>query len=222
MGGTPPLEARGGSDRPCAGPGHQRPGDLTNPSTLILTETSPSGFTVELTLPVIQGRVLKARPVLPSVCVVEGDAEVRRDTAPRPRPPDPARSRTFARTAPPTTSSLARRGCREDPKGPSSWDPVAGRCDRRSPRPARGRFGERRRQLAQRDCPPPRGRVWIGGERPGDVRRRLLPTCYRPRPYSDQRRPHSQASPSPESSSLVVLGWSWSYSDPSSERATNL
>lgn len=53
--------------------------DLTNPSTLILTETSPSRFTVELTLPVIQGRVLKARPVIPSVCVIEGDAEVQGD-----------------------------------------------------------------------------------------------------------------------------------------------
>ena len=36
-------------------------------------------FTVELTLPIIQGRVLRARPVLPDVCVIEGDAEERTD-----------------------------------------------------------------------------------------------------------------------------------------------
>ncbi len=54
--------------------------DLTNPSTLTMKETSPSRFTVELTLPVIQGRVLKARPVFPDVCVIEGDAEVRGDS----------------------------------------------------------------------------------------------------------------------------------------------
>lgn len=53
--------------------------DLTNPSTLILKETSPSRFTVELTLPVIQGRVLKARCVVPDVCVIEGDGDVRSD-----------------------------------------------------------------------------------------------------------------------------------------------
>jgi len=53
--------------------------DITNPSTLILKETSPSRFTVELTLPVIQGRVLKARPVLPDICVIDGDPEVRGD-----------------------------------------------------------------------------------------------------------------------------------------------
>ena len=53
--------------------------DLTNPSTLTLKETSPSRFTVELTLPIIQGRVLRARPVLPDICVIEGDAEVQGD-----------------------------------------------------------------------------------------------------------------------------------------------
>jgi urease accessory protein len=53
--------------------------DLANPSTLKLTETSPSRFTVELTLPVIQGRVVKARPVLPDICVVEGEPEVQGD-----------------------------------------------------------------------------------------------------------------------------------------------
>jgi hydrogenase/urease accessory protein HupE len=55
--------------------------DLVNPSTLNLVERSPSRFTVELTLPVIQGRVVKARPVLPDICVIEGDAEVRGDAA---------------------------------------------------------------------------------------------------------------------------------------------
>ncbi len=53
--------------------------DLTNPSTLTLRETSPSRFAVELTLPIIKGRVLKARPVLPDICVIEGDAEVKAD-----------------------------------------------------------------------------------------------------------------------------------------------
>ena len=55
--------------------------DLVNPSTLKLEERSPSRFTVELTLPVIQGRVVKARPVIPNICVIEGDAEVRGDAA---------------------------------------------------------------------------------------------------------------------------------------------
>jgi hydrogenase/urease accessory protein HupE len=50
--------------------------DLTNPSTLELKEIEPSRFTVALTLPVIQGNVLRARPVLPDVCVIDGDAEV--------------------------------------------------------------------------------------------------------------------------------------------------
>ena len=53
--------------------------DLTNPCTLTLKETSPSRFSVEFTLPIIQGRVLKARPVLPDVCVMEGDADVQGD-----------------------------------------------------------------------------------------------------------------------------------------------
>lgn len=54
--------------------------DITNPSTLILKETSPSRFTVELTLPLIQGRTLKARPVLPDICVIDGDPEVLGDS----------------------------------------------------------------------------------------------------------------------------------------------
>ena len=53
--------------------------DLTNPSTLTIKETSPSRFTVELTLPVIQGKLLKARPILPDICVIEGSAEVQGD-----------------------------------------------------------------------------------------------------------------------------------------------
>ena len=53
--------------------------DLVNPSTLTLIETSPSRFSVELTLPIIQGRVLKARPVLPDFCVIENEGEVQGD-----------------------------------------------------------------------------------------------------------------------------------------------
>ena len=53
--------------------------DLTNPCTLTLKETSPSRFSVEFTLPIIQGRVLKARPLLPDVCVMEADADVQGD-----------------------------------------------------------------------------------------------------------------------------------------------
>ena len=53
--------------------------DLTNPCTLTLKETSASRFSVQLTLPIIQGRVLKARPILPDVCVIEGNADVQGD-----------------------------------------------------------------------------------------------------------------------------------------------
>jgi hypothetical protein len=53
--------------------------DLTNPSTLTIKETSPSRFTVELTLPVTQGKLLKASPILPDICVIEGSAEVQGD-----------------------------------------------------------------------------------------------------------------------------------------------
>ncbi len=55
--------------------------DLANPSTLTIQETEPSRFTVELTLPVIQGRVVKARPILPDVCVALGEPEVRGDAS---------------------------------------------------------------------------------------------------------------------------------------------
>ena len=53
--------------------------DLANPSTLVIQETSPSRFTVELTLPVINGRIVKAKPILPDICVVDGEPEVRGD-----------------------------------------------------------------------------------------------------------------------------------------------
>jgi hydrogenase/urease accessory protein HupE len=53
--------------------------DLANPSTLVIEETSPSRFTVELTLPVINGRIVKAKPVLPDICVADGEPEVRGD-----------------------------------------------------------------------------------------------------------------------------------------------
>jgi hydrogenase/urease accessory protein HupE len=55
--------------------------DLTNPATLALKEIEPSRFTLALTLPVVQGKVLKARPVLPDVCVVEGEAKVEGDAS---------------------------------------------------------------------------------------------------------------------------------------------
>jgi hydrogenase/urease accessory protein HupE len=55
--------------------------DLANPSTLVIKETSPSRFTVELTLPVINGRVVKAKPVLPDICVADGEPEVRGDAS---------------------------------------------------------------------------------------------------------------------------------------------
>ena len=54
--------------------------DLANPSTLTLKETSPSRFTVEFTLPIIQGRVLRARPLFPDACVIEGNAVVQEDS----------------------------------------------------------------------------------------------------------------------------------------------
>jgi len=42
------------------------------------------------------------------------------------------------------------------------------------------------------------------------------------RPYSDQQTPRYWPGSFPESSSFVVLGWSWLVSDPSVDRATNL
>jgi hydrogenase/urease accessory protein HupE len=54
--------------------------DLPSPSTLVIQETSPSRFTVELTLPVVNGRIVKAKPALPDICVVDGEPEVRGDS----------------------------------------------------------------------------------------------------------------------------------------------
>jgi hydrogenase/urease accessory protein HupE len=51
--------------------------DFTNPATLALTEVSPSQFDVVLTLPIINGRVLKVKPVLPDICVIKGDLDER-------------------------------------------------------------------------------------------------------------------------------------------------
>ena len=45
--------------------------DLTNPATLVIQEFEPSRHTVELTLPVVGGRVVRVRPVLPDICVLE-------------------------------------------------------------------------------------------------------------------------------------------------------
>jgi len=51
--------------------------DISNPATLVLTEVAPSHFKIVLTLPIIDGRVLKARPVLPDICVIKGDLDQR-------------------------------------------------------------------------------------------------------------------------------------------------
>lgn len=51
--------------------------DFTTPATLALTEVAPAQFKVVLTLPIINGRVLKARPVLPDICVIKGDLDER-------------------------------------------------------------------------------------------------------------------------------------------------
>ena len=51
--------------------------DFTNPATLRLTEVSPAQFDVVLTLPLIRGRVLKAKPILPDICVIKGDLDER-------------------------------------------------------------------------------------------------------------------------------------------------
>jgi len=51
--------------------------DLTNPATLEIIEVSPSQFKVVLTLPLIKGRVLKAKPILPDICVIKGDLDER-------------------------------------------------------------------------------------------------------------------------------------------------
>ncbi len=49
--------------------------DLINPATLVIKETARSNFQIVFTLPIIGGKVLKARPVLPDVLVIEGDLQ---------------------------------------------------------------------------------------------------------------------------------------------------
>lgn len=46
---------------------------LSNTSTLELKENSPRRFQMVLTLPIVEGRVIKARPVLPGSCAVVGE-----------------------------------------------------------------------------------------------------------------------------------------------------
>ena len=55
--------------------------DLVNPATLAIKETSSSRLTVELTLPVVNGRIVKAKPILPDICVADGEPEVHGDAA---------------------------------------------------------------------------------------------------------------------------------------------
>jgi hydrogenase/urease accessory protein HupE len=55
--------------------------DVANPSTLVIEEISPSRFTVELTLPVINGRLAKVKPILPEIFVSEGEPQVRGDAS---------------------------------------------------------------------------------------------------------------------------------------------
>ena len=50
---------------------------LGTPASLVIEETSLRHFTVQFKLPIVEGRVLKARPVLPDVCALEGEPEVR-------------------------------------------------------------------------------------------------------------------------------------------------
>jgi hydrogenase/urease accessory protein HupE len=51
--------------------------DITNPATLAVTEISPSQFRAVLTLPIINGRVLKARLMLPDIWIIKGDLDER-------------------------------------------------------------------------------------------------------------------------------------------------
>jgi len=46
---------------------------LSNTSTLNLKENLPHRFQMVLTLPIVDGRFIKARPVLPNSCVVDGE-----------------------------------------------------------------------------------------------------------------------------------------------------
>ncbi len=49
---------------------------LGTPASLVIQETSLHQFTVEFKLPIVEGRVLRARPVLPDVCVLQGEPVV--------------------------------------------------------------------------------------------------------------------------------------------------
>ena len=44
---------------------------LGTPASLVIQETSLRQFTVEFKLPIVEGRVLRAKPVLPDVCVLQ-------------------------------------------------------------------------------------------------------------------------------------------------------
>ncbi len=50
---------------------------LGTPASLVIQETSLHQFTVEFKLPILEGRVLRAKPVLPDVCVLQGEPAVR-------------------------------------------------------------------------------------------------------------------------------------------------
>jgi len=53
--------------------------DLVNPATLVIKEIEPSRFTVALTLPVISGRIVKAKPILPDIFHADGAPEISGD-----------------------------------------------------------------------------------------------------------------------------------------------
>jgi hypothetical protein len=47
--------------------------DFINPASLEITETQPSEFDIVLTLPLIKGRVLKAKPIFPDSFMIHGE-----------------------------------------------------------------------------------------------------------------------------------------------------
>jgi len=51
--------------------------DITNPASLKIKEITPSNFEIVFTLPLISGKVLKAKPIFPDVFVVQGDVNER-------------------------------------------------------------------------------------------------------------------------------------------------
>ena len=51
--------------------------DVTNPASLKIKEITPSNFEIVFTLPLINGRVLKAKPIFPNVFIVQGDVNER-------------------------------------------------------------------------------------------------------------------------------------------------